>query len=138
MPLQTWRRFADGQRTVDFVLAYASNDPHPRNVDRRRVFEANLEHEGLQLEREQTQHIHFVKIHAPQEVLCRYCEILKMRMPIKRVREQDQIRLGELQLIERVKEFCGRPFDFVDLDKSVFPDEEYRLKHEFSRNHSYL
>lgn len=120
------------------MLAYPSNDPHLRNAERRRTFEANLENEGLQLEREQTQHIHFVKIHAPQEVLCRYCEILKMRMPIKRVREQDQIQLGELQVLQRVKEFCGRPFDFVDLDASVFPAEEYRLKHEFSRNHSYL
>lgn len=136
--IQTWRRFQDGKRSVDFVLAYPSNDPHPRNADKRRMFEANLETEGLQLEREQTQHIHFVKIHAPQEVLCRYCEILKVKMPIKRVREQEQILLEEFQLMERLKTFCSKPFDFVDLDKNVFPDEEYRLKHEYSRNHSYL
>lgn len=59
-------------------------------------------------------------------------------MPIKKVREQEQILLEEFQLVEKIKEFCGRPFDFVDLDKKMFPDEDYRLKHEYSRNHSYL
>lgn len=86
--LQTWRRFQDGERTVDFVLAYAADDPHPRNADKRKAFENNLENEGLELEREETQKIHFVKIHAPKKVLCSYCEILKIKMPTKRVSEQ--------------------------------------------------
>lgn len=83
--MQTWRRFQDGERSVDYILAYPADDPHPRNIEKRQAFETNLEKEGLQLEREQTQRIHFVKIHAPYEVLCRYCEILKMKMPMKRV-----------------------------------------------------
>lgn len=54
-------------------------------MEKRQAFESNLESEGLMLEREQTQRIHFVKIHAPKEVLERYCEILKVKMPIKKV-----------------------------------------------------
>lgn len=78
--------FQDGERSVDYVLAYYGDDPNPKNTVRRKIFETNLENEGLQLEREQTQRIHFVKIHAPREVLFRYCEILQIKMPIKRVR----------------------------------------------------
>lgn len=87
--------FVDGARRVDFVLAWM--EPTPRNPlqvrqaeeaeTKRRVFETNLEREGLELEREQTVRHHFVKIHAPHEVLCRYCEIMKLRMPMKEVYE---------------------------------------------------
>lgn len=73
---------------MDYVLAYCGDDPHPRNMERRAIFEENLENEGLQLEREQTQRIHFVKIHVPKNVLHKYCEILKIKMPIKKVRKQ--------------------------------------------------
>lgn len=52
---------------------------------RREIFEAHLEREGLELEREHTEKHHFVKIHAPHELLCRYCEIMKLRMPMKQV-----------------------------------------------------
>lgn len=91
--------FSDGARRVDFVLAWM--EPPPRNPQRgsnplqerqaeeaetkRRVFENNLEREGLELEREQAGRHHFVKIHAPHEVLCRYSEIMKLRMPMKEV-----------------------------------------------------
>lgn len=89
------KMFVDGTRRVDFVLAWM--EPTPRNPlqvrqaeeaeTKRRVFETNLEREGLELEREQTVRHHFVKIHAPHEVLCRYCEIMKLRMPMKEVYE---------------------------------------------------
>lgn len=29
--------------------------------------------------------VHFLKVHAPYEVLTRYAEILKVRMPVKKV-----------------------------------------------------
>jgi hypothetical protein len=41
--------------------------------------------EGLMLEREQNLLLHFIKIHAPVEVIGRYAEILKLRMPMKKV-----------------------------------------------------
>jgi len=44
-----------------------------------------LENQGLELEYEQMEPsgLHFIKIHAPKEVLRRYAEILKLRLPMK-------------------------------------------------------
>lgn len=70
--------------SVDFVLAYDEKD-NLEDEQNRKVFETNLENTGLILEREENQRIHFVKIHVPREVLCRYAEILKLRLPIKDV-----------------------------------------------------
>lgn len=51
-----------------------------------KVFEENLRNEGLELENEnEVDGLYFVKIHAPLEVLRRYSEILKLRMPMKEV-----------------------------------------------------
>lgn len=59
--------FEDGIRSIDFVLVY---NLHPQqaieeeNIEKRRVFEANLEAEGLELERtsKEKEHIYFVKV----------------------------------------------------------------------------
>lgn len=72
-------------RSVDFVLAFNGDDEDPSNVEKRKIFEANLLKVGLQLELDNTQRIHFVKIHAPIEVLYRYAEILKIKLPLKKV-----------------------------------------------------
>ncbi|CAH1722389.1 unnamed protein product [Chironomus riparius] len=97
--------FDDGSRSVDYVLVWKKILP-PDDYDetdalkakeldkitkeeearasRRQVFEENLQIEGLQLEKYVVDdEIHFVKIHAPLEVLRRYAEILKLRMPMK-------------------------------------------------------
>ncbi|XP_050316664.1 anoctamin-1 isoform X4 [Bactrocera neohumeralis] len=80
--------FTDGVRSIDFVLAYKVDldaSQESINAHKRFKYEANLLQNGLQMEvdiREQ-QHIHFVKIHAPLDVLRRYAEILKLRMPMK-------------------------------------------------------
>lgn len=57
--------------------------------EHRRVFETNLSKEGLLLETlpEEPSGLVFVKIHAPLKVLKRYAEILKLRLPMKKVRE---------------------------------------------------
>lgn len=72
-------------RGVDYVLAYNGADHKLDNIKKRETFEANLEKEGLHLERDNTQRIHFIKIHAPREVLYRYAEILKIKLPMKKV-----------------------------------------------------
>ena len=99
--------FADGVRSIDFVLVWKKLMPHTddeksdalnqRDIDevnkkeserneRREVFEAHLIEEGLEIEREVVdEEINFVKIHAPLEVLRRYAEILKLRLPMKEV-----------------------------------------------------
>lgn len=54
-------------------------------MKKREIYERNLESKGLVLEKEEKLKFHFVKIHVPENVLSQYCEILKMRMPIKNV-----------------------------------------------------
>ncbi len=57
------------------------------SASKRQIFESNLEKEGLQMEYVDTPGVslHFIKLHAPDEVLRRYAEILKLRMPMKLV-----------------------------------------------------
>lgn len=75
---------------IDFVLVWdgasEAGSSHEA-AEKRRIFEKNLEEEGLSLEREkmESSNYNFVKIHAPPEVLRRYSEILKLRMPMKEV-----------------------------------------------------
>jgi anoctamin-1 len=76
---------------VDFVLVWDGSVEQActeQAKERRRIFEKNLEEEGLTLEREKLEacNLNFIKIHAPMEVLRRYSEILKLRMPMKQVR----------------------------------------------------
>lgn len=80
--------FADGERSIDFVIVWQKvDDPvqEDLNCTKRAIFEDNLVNEGLELERESVEQINFTKIHTPIEVLRRYAEILKLRMPMKEV-----------------------------------------------------
>ena len=85
---------------VDFILVWNS-DEEPASFEeeeefkarklRRETFEKNLRNEGLILENERAPDgcapgLNFVKITAPIEVLERYAEILKLRLPMKKVR----------------------------------------------------
>lgn len=84
--------FADGKRSIDFVLVWTHDDDEENpNIEdnrskKRAIFEENLLKEGLQLEHETVEgDLNFIKIHAPFEVLRRYSEILKLRMPMREV-----------------------------------------------------
>lgn len=80
--------FDDGNRSIDFVLVWQPNEndkDEDLNCIKREVFETNLINEGLEIEREKYDELTFIKIHAPLEVLRRYAEILKLRMPMKEV-----------------------------------------------------
>lgn len=80
--------FADGERSIDFVIVWQPvEDAVVEDLNRvkRAIFEHNLVNEGLELERESIDQNHFTKIHTPIEVLRRYSEILKLRMPMKEV-----------------------------------------------------
>lgn len=97
--------FADGERSIDFVLCWkkllpSDDDTSAKGIaeakeverketertEKREVFEQNLVNEGLEIERTTVDdEINFVKIHAPLEVLRRYAEILKLRLPMREV-----------------------------------------------------
>jgi Dimerisation domain of Ca+-activated chloride-channel, anoctamin len=100
--------FADGERSIDFVLCWkkllpGDDDTSAKGIaeakeverketertEKREIFEQNLVNEGLEIERVTVDdEINFVKIHAPLEVLRRYAEILKLRLPMKEVSQQ--------------------------------------------------
>lgn len=82
--------FEDGIRRVDFVLVYQSDQMKKGEKDAskksgRRQFERNLMDEGLELEHTKgnSSGLKFVKVHATWDVLVRYAEIMKLKMPMK-------------------------------------------------------
>lgn len=80
--------FRDGVRRIDFVLSYVDDKDGEKKQERRREFEANLEKIGLHLETEdktesKDQKTYFLKIHAPWEVLAKYADILKIKVPFR-------------------------------------------------------
>lgn len=126
-------------KSVDFVLAW-TDDLDRKNAaaaEKRRVFEKNLATEGLELRVQHLDKFHFVLIHAPFEVLERYCEILKLKMPIKVV-ETEVKEEHSFDIVDEVKSWFKYVLKFIDFDKSVFPVMENKLTAEFSRGKDYL
>ena len=88
-----------GNQRVDFILVWNSEeepssfdeiDEFHNRIYRRETFEKNLQNEGLILNTVKPPEgcatgMNFVKITAPLEVLERYAEILKLRLPMKKV-----------------------------------------------------
>lgn len=75
---------------VDFILAWDGRSEIARSTsarNRRKIFEKNLQKEGLILEYlpEEANGLNFIKVRAPETVLKRYAEILKLRLPMKKV-----------------------------------------------------
>lgn len=94
---------------------------------------------GVLLDRDESQDIHFLKIHVTHEVLCRYAEILKFKFPIKLDENESEYALGtESQTIRGFKLLFNGIYKKVRLDKRIFPQKNYELYHEFSRDKSYL
>lgn len=137
-----WRTFSDGERSVDYVLAYArdeTKDTNSENDTKREIFCANLQKDGLELEYEKTQRVHFIKIHAPKELLRKYTELLRWEMPVRsQLWKKDMIDASEYHLLQNMKSFFGRPFRFIKLDPVKFPQREAQMFHEYSRDKEYL
>lgn len=78
--------FDDGIRRIDYLLAW-SIKPSKKQEEAekaRGLFEENLRIEGLQLEYDRRgDETHFAKVHAPYELLRRYADIMKLRLPMK-------------------------------------------------------
>ncbi|KAL1509670.1 hypothetical protein ABEB36_004376 [Hypothenemus hampei] len=129
---RSWRYFTNSDLQVDFVLAYDEQGKE-QHVQKRRVFETNLQTTGLILEREINQRIHFVKIHVPKEVICQYAEILKLRLPIIDNDEQLPKENIVTEAVEKMMEKCN-----IALDRKKFPPKKYQLTAEFSKDKNYL
>jgi hypothetical protein len=116
------------------VLAFHGDHTHNNAESKRGVFRRNLEKEGLQTEDESSQKIHFIKIHVPYEVLKRYCEIMKMKMPTKKIKDQEHLAKKRNRIVQSIKNY----FRFVIIDRSIFEEKEYELQYEYSREKTYL
>lgn len=84
----------DNGEMVDFVLVYDAEDCKTpqrgpfKNEDKetiRAIFENNLRLTGVVLEKEIVNSLTFIKINVPPTVLKTYCELLKMKMPLREV-----------------------------------------------------
>ncbi|KAL0277448.1 UNVERIFIED_CONTAM: hypothetical protein PYX00_004720 [Menopon gallinae] len=124
-------------KSVDFVLVWLEDNKKNGAENKRTCFEGNLANEGLELTEEVLDKFHFVKIHAPTEVLARYCEILKLKMPIKVVEEEEKEEEA-FDLVNEVKGWFRMIISFIDFDKKIFPTEESKLTAEFARDKDYL
>lgn len=162
--------FNDGVRTVDFILVWDESQPTTKeqsSYHKREIFEHNLEEEGLALEYEPLEPgctLHFIKIHAPVEVLRRYSEILKLRMPMRKelciVSHNSKLKSllqtaflddGGVCNIEKVHRKSPRGArkvvqgalhilleKFIYHDKELFPEKDQRFTAIYSRDKEYL
>lgn len=73
-----------------------------------------------------------------QEVLCRYCEIMKLRMPIKHSMTDELSETDTNDFFDDAKSWFYKVFSFAQLDPKKFPPKEYQLAAEFSRDKDYL
>lgn len=146
LTFQNWHDYHDeddggsgsaGNKSIDFVLAY--NGKEQLNKIKRQIFERNLANEGLILERDESQNIHFIKVHATKEVLCRYAEILKFKFPIKLDdnESEDQIKYDR-RLEKSKKSIFEKFYQTFRLNRKLFPEKRYELYHEYSRDKSYI
>ncbi|KAL6259932.1 hypothetical protein P5V15_009842 [Pogonomyrmex californicus] len=135
--------FRDEIRSVDFILVwdeYNGEAQTYRSIKRRKIFEKNLEKEGLQLEYEQGESngLHFIKIHAPKEVLRRYAEILKLRMPMKELPGCQMPQAKSSVIIKEVNSFFRRIMNKYYVDTTIFPTMKQNFTAVYSRDKEYL
>ncbi|CAG2117039.1 unnamed protein product, partial [Medioppia subpectinata] len=76
------------QKRIDFVLVFRNKDNEKSGkstAKERQIFETNLTEEGLILEYADSvgnDEYTYVQIYAPWDLLTRYAEVMKLRMPM--------------------------------------------------------
>lgn len=112
-----------------------------RTVSHLKIFEENLELEGLQLEYESPEPsgLRFIKIHAPQEVLRRYAEILKLRLPMKElITGPSTSSLRSNTIMREVNSWITNFMKHYYVDTTIFPKIKHRFTAVYSRDKEYL
>uniref|UniRef100_A0A1A9X1M3 Anoctamin n=1 Tax=Glossina brevipalpis TaxID=37001 RepID=A0A1A9X1M3_9MUSC len=135
--------FEDSLRSIDFVLVFRLNNQshiEAENAEKRRVYEGNLEMEGLEIERtfKEKEQIYFVKIHAPLEVLRRYAEILKLRMPMKEIPGMSVVNRSTKSVFSSLKGVVTFFMKHIYVDERYFPRLTQRFTAIYSRDKEYL
>ncbi|XP_011305827.1 anoctamin-4 [Fopius arisanus] len=135
--------FKDEIRSIDFVIVWDEHDEEAlslRNIEYRKIFESNLELEGLHLEQEppEPSGLRFTKVHAPREVLRRYAEILKLRLAMKELSFPPP-SLQRINPIMREVNTCFRIFfSRFYVDQTIFPTMKHQYTAVYSRDKEYL
>ncbi|ODN06507.1 Anoctamin-1 [Orchesella cincta] len=130
-------------KEVDFVLVWDAKNDASRTEDakeKRNIFEKNLREEGLTLETEKIEGTDytFLKIHAPIEVLRRYAEILKLRMPMKQFPHLNELKNRGSALISEVKSWFSILTDYFRVDPRMFPQKDQKMTAVYTREKEYL
>lgn len=99
-----------------------------------------MEAEGLQLECEQVESngLHFIKIHATKEVLRRYAEILKLRLPMREIPGCEMPQTYNNVIIKEVNTFIRRIMSKYYVDTIIFPTMRHHFTAVYSRDKEYL
>ncbi|XP_040571122.1 anoctamin-1 isoform X1 [Lepeophtheirus salmonis] len=136
----------EGMR-IDFILVWnESGNAKIASAERRRVFESNLQKEGLVLEHlpREPSGLHFIKIHAPDTVLKRYAEILKLRLPMKKFDHITEIKMDSFRVpiftdvVEGVQTTLDQFLQSFRVDQKLFKSKANELTATFSRDKEYL
>ncbi|KAG7497294.1 anoctamin-4 isoform X1 [Solea senegalensis] len=136
--------FSDGKSRIDYILVYRKSSSLS---EKREVFERNIRAEGLQMEKEASltnSDVIFLKLHAPWDVLCRYAELMNIRMPFRRKIFYKHRRHKFMSRMEkRVNKFRGwLPRKPMKFDNNTLPDleenESFTAPFSRSRIHHFI
>ncbi|XP_032444772.1 anoctamin-4 isoform X1 [Xiphophorus hellerii] len=130
--------FGDGKSLIDYILVYRKSSSQS---EKREMFERNIRAEGLRMEKEASltnSDVIFLKLHAPWDVLCRYAELMNIRMPFRRKVFYMHRRHKFLSRMEkRINKFRGwlprKPMKF-DNDTLPYLEENESFTAPFSRS----
>ena len=135
---------------MDFVLVWDSKSEYATTRSsqlKRETFERNLELEGLVLSKDENCEtgLNFVKLFVPREVLKRYAEILKLRLPMKKfdhIQEVHQLQIDSIPIIgdvvKGVRSGLSRFTEPFMYNQRKFPSKHQDLTAVFSRDKEYL
>ncbi|XP_029290082.1 anoctamin-1 isoform X2 [Cottoperca gobio] len=114
------------------------NGQEDHKMFRREEFEGKLRDMGLELEKDEDTKIAgvgFVKIHAPWNILCREAELMKLKMPTKKVYEVKQLS----GVVEKISSLISKVVEPLHPHVEEHqPKNIKHLSHTFSREKQHL
>ncbi|XP_028275099.1 anoctamin-4-like [Parambassis ranga] len=136
--------FIDRKSRIDYILVYRKSSSQS---EKREIFERNIRAEGLQMEKEGSltnSDVIFLKLHAPWDVLCRYAELMSIRMPFRRkIFYMHRRHKFMTRMEKRINKFRGwLPRKPMKFDNDTLPDleenESFTAPFSRSRIHHFI
>ncbi|GAU89255.1 hypothetical protein RvY_01825-2 [Ramazzottius varieornatus] len=129
--------FRDGRRRIDFVLVYETGTKTKaleyKRAEKRVNLERAMKKEGIDIETSvqgipgegPEAQLCYAKLHAKWDLLIRYADIMKLRMPLKKEVEEEAYPEDE------ISRYCP---PFFRVDKSVLPPSPHFVSTGFSKS----